>query len=71
MLQRSPMYAYIPAKDVARARACYEKKLGFEPSERRQTRLAGRPLQPESFLETGRGIDLSPSQIGLTPCGAN
>jgi catechol 2,3-dioxygenase-like lactoylglutathione lyase family enzyme len=25
------MYAYIPVKDVARARAFYEKKLGFEP----------------------------------------
>lgn len=29
MLQKSPMYAYIPAKDVARARAFYEGKLGF------------------------------------------
>jgi predicted enzyme related to lactoylglutathione lyase len=25
------MYAYLPAKDVARARAFYEKKLGLEP----------------------------------------
>ena len=33
MLQRSPMYAYIPAKDVARARAFYEQKLGFAPKE--------------------------------------
>ncbi len=33
MLQRSPMYAYIPAKDVARARAFYEQKLGFKPKE--------------------------------------
>ena len=33
MLQRSPMYAYIPAKDVSRARAFYEQKLGFEPKE--------------------------------------
>ena len=31
MLQRSPMYAYIPVKDVARAREFYERKLGFEP----------------------------------------
>ena len=31
MLQRSPMYAYIPAKDVARARQFYEQKLGFKP----------------------------------------
>ena len=31
MLQKSPMYAYIPAKDISRARTFYEKKLGFEP----------------------------------------
>ena len=31
MLQNAPMYSYIPAKDVARARAFYEKKLGFKP----------------------------------------
>jgi catechol 2,3-dioxygenase-like lactoylglutathione lyase family enzyme len=31
MLQKSPMYAYIPAKDVARARQFYEGKLGFVP----------------------------------------
>jgi catechol 2,3-dioxygenase-like lactoylglutathione lyase family enzyme len=31
MLQKSPMYAYLPAKDVARARAFYEQKLGFVP----------------------------------------
>lgn len=29
MLQSSPMYAYIPAKDVARARRFYEQQLGF------------------------------------------
>ena len=33
MLQKSPMYAYIPAKDVARARQFYEQKLGFKPKE--------------------------------------
>ncbi len=33
MLQDSPMYAYIPAKDVTRARRFYEQKLGFKPSE--------------------------------------
>ena len=32
MLQTSPMYAYIPAKDIARARRFYEQKLGFRPS---------------------------------------
>jgi catechol 2,3-dioxygenase-like lactoylglutathione lyase family enzyme len=31
MLQSSPMYAYLPAKDVARARRFYEDKLGFKP----------------------------------------
>ncbi|HEX5126587.1 MAG TPA: VOC family protein [Rhodocyclaceae bacterium] len=33
MLQHSPMYAYIPAKDVARARRFYEHKLGFAPGQ--------------------------------------
>lgn len=32
MLQKSPMYAYLPALDVARARQFYEKKLGFRPA---------------------------------------
>jgi predicted enzyme related to lactoylglutathione lyase len=31
MLQKSPMYAYIPAKDMKRARQFYEQKLGFTP----------------------------------------
>ena len=33
MLQNAPMYSYIPAKDVARARRFYEEKLGFEPKQ--------------------------------------
>ena len=33
MLQNSPFYAYIPAKDVPRARRFYEEKLGFEPKQ--------------------------------------
>jgi len=33
MLQDFPMYAYIPAKDVARARQFYEGKLGFQAKE--------------------------------------
>ena len=33
MLQDAPMYAYIPAKDIARARAFYEGKIGFIPKE--------------------------------------
>ena len=33
MLQNSPMYAYLPVKDVARARAFYEQRLGFRPRE--------------------------------------
>ena len=31
MLQNCPMYSYIPAKDVRRAREFYEGKLGFKP----------------------------------------
>jgi catechol 2,3-dioxygenase-like lactoylglutathione lyase family enzyme len=31
MLQESPMYAYLPARDVARAREFYEGTLGFRP----------------------------------------
>jgi predicted enzyme related to lactoylglutathione lyase len=33
MLQNSPFYAYIPAKDVSRARKFYEDKLGFKAGE--------------------------------------
>jgi predicted enzyme related to lactoylglutathione lyase len=33
MLQKSPLYAYIPVKDVARARKFYEEKLGFKPKQ--------------------------------------
>lgn len=33
MLQKSPMYAYIPVKDVERARQFYEQKLGFKPKD--------------------------------------
>lgn len=31
MLQRHPIYAYLPATDVARARRFYEDQLGFKP----------------------------------------
>ena len=33
MLQKAPMYAYIPAKDLARARQFYEQKVGLTPKE--------------------------------------
>src|SRR5437773_10987199 len=33
MLRESPMYSYIPATDVSRARQFYEQKLGFKPKE--------------------------------------
>jgi predicted enzyme related to lactoylglutathione lyase len=33
MLQNSPMFAYIPAKDLNRARRFYEQKLGFTPKQ--------------------------------------
>ena len=32
MLQQSPLYAYLPAKDVSRARRFYEQTLGFKPT---------------------------------------
>jgi predicted enzyme related to lactoylglutathione lyase len=37
MLQSSPMYAYIPATDVRRARKFYEEKVGLKP----KSELAG------------------------------
>jgi predicted enzyme related to lactoylglutathione lyase len=33
MLQDFPLYSYIPAQDVSRARRFYEHKLGFKPKE--------------------------------------
>ncbi len=33
MLQQSPMYSYLPAKDMARARAFYETKVGLVAKE--------------------------------------
>lgn len=33
MLQKSPMYSYIPVTDLARARAFYEQKVGLEPKQ--------------------------------------
>jgi predicted enzyme related to lactoylglutathione lyase len=35
MLQRFPLYAYIPVKDLARARQFYEQKVGLKPKEER------------------------------------
>jgi catechol 2,3-dioxygenase-like lactoylglutathione lyase family enzyme len=40
MLQDFPMYAYIPAKDIARARQFYETKLGLRPLEVREGGVA-------------------------------
>jgi predicted enzyme related to lactoylglutathione lyase len=36
MLQDFPMYAYIPARDLARARQFYESRLGLRPKEVRE-----------------------------------
>jgi predicted enzyme related to lactoylglutathione lyase len=36
MLQDFPMYAYIPASDLARARQFYETKVGLRPKEVRE-----------------------------------
>jgi predicted enzyme related to lactoylglutathione lyase len=33
MLQKFPMHAYIPVKDVGRARQFYEKKVGLKPKQ--------------------------------------
>ena len=33
MLQQHQMYAYIPAVDLARARAFYEQKVGLKPKQ--------------------------------------
>ncbi len=33
MLQKSPIYAYIPAQDLERARNFYEKKVGLKPDQ--------------------------------------
>jgi predicted enzyme related to lactoylglutathione lyase len=33
MLQSSPMHAYIPVRDVSRARRFYEQKLGLKPKQ--------------------------------------
>ena len=38
MLQKSPLYAYIPAKDVARARKFYER----DPGTQSEGRCGGR-----------------------------
>jgi len=46
MLQNSPLYAYIPAQDVARARRFYEDKLGFRP---------GKEIEGGVVYEFGKG----------------
>jgi len=35
MLQKAPMYAYLPAKDIARAKRFYEQKVGLKAKEER------------------------------------
>lgn len=46
MLQDCPLYAYIPASDLARAREFYEKKLGFKP---------GKAIADGVYYEFGKG----------------
>ena len=46
MLQDSPLYAYIPARDVDRARKFYEDKLGFK---------AGQGVADGVLYEFGKG----------------
>ena len=43
MLQDAPLYAYLPAKDLARARRFYEEKLGFRPRQEPVPVRAGQP----------------------------
>ena len=33
MRQQWPMYSYLPARDVSRARQFYEQRLGWQPAE--------------------------------------
>ena len=33
MLQQAPIFAYIPARDLARARSFYEGKVGLKPKQ--------------------------------------
>ena len=47
MLQRFPMYAYLPVKDVARARRFYEQTLGWKPK--------GEEREGGVFYEFGQG----------------
>jgi extradiol dioxygenase family protein len=51
MLQNSPRYAYIPAKDVSRRRRFYEQKLGFKP---------GKELAGGVLYEFGKGTACVP-----------
>ena len=51
MLQQAPMYAYIPAKDLARARKFYEEKVGLKPRdvEREVRELKARGVKFEDY----------------------
>ena len=53
MLQNAPMYAYIPAKDVDRARKFYEGTLGFKPKEETAGGVVYDSTPEEEYLESG------------------
>jgi catechol 2,3-dioxygenase-like lactoylglutathione lyase family enzyme len=59
MLQKSPIFAYIPVKDMARARKFYEETLGFKPS---------RTIEGGVHFECGNGTGffMYPSQFAGT-----
>jgi len=56
MLQNHPMYAYIPARDLPRARAFYEQKVGLKPKQE----IAGGVVY-ESAGRTACFLDATPN----------
>jgi catechol 2,3-dioxygenase-like lactoylglutathione lyase family enzyme len=56
MLQDSPMYAYLPARDVARAREFYEGTLGLRPG--KEIAGGGRPSRGQTPCGLYPSLDL-------------
>ena len=51
MLQKFPLYAYIPAQDVPRARQFYEGKLGFKAGQQQNGDHHGCVVEPGFQLQ--------------------
>ena len=64
MLQSSPLFAYIPAKDLDRARRFYEGKLGFRPTLENN---GGVPYGCAGGTDQDRESDKGASH-GMSPC---